>query len=111
MSRRLLLASGGILVLLLGLGVILLVARGGRSDDRGIQPERYSERELLIPGNRLQFDSIERELLEPQPRGVAEPGQPLDPELVDDLEIDTLGELERELLRRSEEAIGEWLRD
>lgn len=111
MNRRLLLAGAASLVLLLTVLMITLLIRANRGAERDIEAQRYTERELLMPGNRLRFDEIERELLEPQPRGLAEPGQPLDPALVQELEIDTLEELDRELLRRAEAAIEEWLRE
>ncbi len=89
-----------ILLLLVALGIFMLSDRGGSA----VFPEgtRFYRREILIPGARFVLPDAEDALYNPGLRYAVDPEKPLDPELLQDLELDLLQALRDELLPRIE---------
>lgn len=109
MKRWVPIAAG---VAVIGVGVLLLlVLRAGRSSLVEEAPGRYLSRELLIPDDSFLIDSVEDELLYPPMRSVVDPDEPLDRELIEDIQLDVVESLRTELLSRSEEGVEELLFD
>ena len=102
--KRWVLGSAGVVVLVLILLAAVTMLR--RDAPRGeIGTERYTDRELAVPGGSFQFPSVEDQLLRPQIRPAVDPAQPLDRERVESLKMDTLEALNRALDTRVENEV------
>ncbi len=99
-------------VAVIGAGVILLlILRADRPSMVEVAPGRYLSRELLIPDASFLIDSVEEELLYPPIRSVVDPDEPLDRDLIEEIQLDVVESLRSELLLRSEEGVEELLFD
>lgn len=108
MNRRLLIAVGGSgAALVLLAGVLILVTRD--RPERDVVPERYTNREILLPEDEFVYPDIEAELLTPPIRSVVDPEQPLDPARAEALEMDTLQALHETIDERIEDEVAERL--
>lgn len=90
-------------VVVIGLAILAIVyfsTRPRRPDMRG--ETRYNPRELLIPQAQFLFPDVERELLYPGVRYTVDPDKPLDGEIIDRIEVDTVESLRSHLLPRVE---------
>jgi regulator of protease activity HflC (stomatin/prohibitin superfamily) len=98
--------AGAVVVLLLVVGLVLF-----REPDAGGDTSvgRYTDREVLMPGATFRFPPIEEELQSPHIRSIADPEEPLSPEQVDELKVDSLQALYSDLNRRVEHAVEERL--
>ena len=110
MKRWIPIAAG--IAVVIGVGALLLLIIGrDRASTVEVAPGRYLSRELLIPDASFLIDSVEEELLYPPIRSLVDPDEPLDRDLVEDIQLDVVESLRSELLSRSEEGVEELLFD
>jgi hypothetical protein len=83
-------------------GALLLLSR---EEGGGEAPTRYTERELLMPGNRFLFPDVEQELTTPSIRLTVDPEEPLDRRLVESLLMDPIQSIRQEWYPAAEQEL------
>ncbi|MDA3950357.1 MAG: hypothetical protein PF508_14210 [Spirochaeta sp.] len=100
-SRRSLILVIG-LGALLAIGLLIMAVRGFR-EEAPMEPDRFADREILVPGIDYEIPSVEEEILAPRFEYYIDPEKPLDRDIVEELEPD-IGAALRDTLTPAVEA-------
>ena len=87
-TRRFVIAAIVAAAFLIFVFIILFLTVWGPDRSESTEIDRFSDREILIPGADYEIPSVEAEILAPRFQYFIDPEEPLDGDIVDELEPD-----------------------